>query len=90
MARPGRRGTTHPEPTPGSNVLTRTWARLNGSSARITTTYGYGLNNSGSSKQHGDLVSISCNDGTAGATFDYDRRGRQTQVGSGVSPIVVT
>jgi len=31
-------------------------------------------------KQHGDLLSISYNDGTAGVTIDYDRRGRQTQV----------
>jgi RHS repeat-associated protein len=76
---PDANGTDYTQ-SPGGRLLTRTWARLNGSSARITTTYGYGLNNSGASKQHGDLLSISYNDGTAGVTFDYDRRGRQTQV----------
>ena len=75
---PDANGTDYTQ-SPGGRLLTRTWARLNGSSARITTTYGYGLNNYASSKQHGALLSISYNDGTAGVTFDYDRRGRQTQ-----------
>ena len=45
------------------------------------TTYTYGFNDGTGGNEHGDLLSVSYNDGTTPTTtFSYDRRGQQTGI----------
>jgi RHS repeat-associated protein len=67
--------------TDGGRLRTRTWARTYNGSTRIATTYSYGFNDGSGGNEHGDLVSVSYNDGsTPTSTFSYDRLGRQTTI----------
>lgn len=67
--------------TDGGRLRTRTWARTYNGSARIATTYSYGFNDGSGGNEHGDLVSVSYNDGsTPTTTFSYDRLGRQATI----------
>jgi RHS repeat-associated protein len=79
--------------TPSGLPKTRSWWRsVPGSpGTRITVTNAYDFEAAGSSpnRKAGYLARIDYNDGTAGVTFDYDRRGRARTVtqGSGGSTI---
>jgi RHS repeat-associated protein len=65
--------------TPGGRLRSRVWARIGSGSARIATTNSYGFNDSITTNQFPELVTIAyANDpqATPGITNTYDRRGR--------------
>lgn len=82
--------------TPGGLPKTRSWWRSvpGNPAARITATNTYDFEAGGSNpnRKAGYLARIEYNDGTAGVTFDYDRRGRGRTItqGSGGATITTT
>jgi len=68
--------------TDGGRLKTRTWART-GSGQRIQTAYTYGVTDSTSNNDHGDLVTVVYSNeqvSTPGTTYVYDRAGRRKTV----------
>jgi RHS repeat-associated protein len=84
----GSPGTVGPDYTytPGGRLKTRAWARVNSSSARVTTRYTYGFDDSVTGNDGADLMSVAYeNDpqSTSAIAYTYDACGRQYTVTQG-------